>query len=254
VEDNFNPEVGFLRRDDFKQYASSARFSPRPASIDWIRRFNFEAETQSYWSDTSDELETRHNGVSFLTELESSDQIILAVNDQFEMLTTPFTISPGVILQPGDYDFTSYELSYEFGRQRPISGLLSLRVGDFWSGTNTAISLSGGRIEVSPQLSIEPSYSINKVELPEGDFTAELGIIRVTYTFSPRMYFSGLVQKDSTSNSFSTNLRFRWEWAPGSELFVVYSDDYDTDPLGRPDDRDLRNRGFVVKINKLFQL
>ena len=59
VEDNFNPEIGFKRRDNFKQLQGSARFSPRPASIDWIRRFNFEAQTQSYWSADEDELETQ---------------------------------------------------------------------------------------------------------------------------------------------------------------------------------------------------
>lgn len=254
VEDNFNPEIGFLRRDNFKQYAGSARFSPRPASIDWIRRFNLQANTKSYWSAESDELETRQHQVSFATEFENSDQFQLEINDQFEMITDPFRIASGVILQPGKYNFTSYNMSYDFGAQRPVSGLVSLRVGDFWSGTNSAIGISGGRIEVSSQLSIEPSYSINKIELPEGDFRTELSRVRLTYTFTPRMNFSGLVQYDSTNSSFSTNLRFRWEWAPGSELFVVYSDDRDTDPFGRPNDLELRNQGLAIKFNRLFQI
>jgi len=254
VEDNFIPEIGFLRRNNFKQYAGQARFSPRPVSIDWIRRFNFEADTQSYWSADEDELETRQHQLSFTTEFENSDQLRFSMSDEFEMLTSPFRITRDVTLQPGDYDFTGYQVSYDFGEQRPVSGMLSLRVGDFWSGTNTAISFSSGRIEVSPQLSIEPGYSINKVELPEGDFRTELGKVRFTYTFTPRMYLSGLVQYDSTNSSFSTNFRFRWEWAPGSELFVVYSDDHDTDPIGHPSSMELRNRGFAIKINRLFQI
>ena len=254
VEDNFNPEIGFLRRKNFKQTDASVRFSPRPASIDWVRRFSFEAGTQSYWSADENDLETREHEISFTTEFESSDQFNITATDSFEMITDPFRIARGVTLQPGKYDFTSYETSYSFGQQRPISGALSLRVGDFWSGTNTAIGLSGGRIELSPQFSIEPSYSINRVELPEGDFRAELARTRFTYTVSPRMYFSGLVQYNSTDNSFSTNFRFRWEWAPGSELFVVYSDDRDTDPLGHPSSLELRNRGFAIKFNRLFQI
>lgn len=254
VEDDFNPEIGFLPRSNFKQYAGSARFSPRPASIDWVRRFNLEAETQSYWSADEDKLETRHYEISFNTEFENSDQFRISASDEFEMLTLPFRISDGIILQPGKYNFTSYQLSYDFGKQRAMSGLLSLRVGDFWSGTNTALSFSSGRIELSPQFSLEPSYSVNRVELPEGDFRTELGRLRFTYTVTPRMYLSGLLQYNSTDSSFSTNFRFRWEWAPGSELFVVYSDDRDTDPFGNPSGMELRNRGFVIKVNRLFQI
>ena len=254
VEDNFNPEVGFKRRDDFKQYEGNVRFSPRPTSIDSVRQFRFEAQTRSYWSASSSELETRRHELIFNTEFESGDQFHISMKDEFEMLTKAFRIAPKVTLGPGDYDFTSYQTSYRLGPQRKYSGQLSYRFGDFWGGTNSAIGLSGGSIELSPQLSVEPSYSFNKVKLPEGNFRTELSRVRVTYTISPRMYFSGLVQYNSTQNSASSNFRFRWEWAPGSELFVVYSDDRDTNPFDRPDSFELRNRGWAIKINRLFQI
>jgi hypothetical protein len=254
VENNFNPEIGFKRRNNFKQFSGGARYSPRPASIDWIRRFSLEAGTESYWSATTDDLESRQHSLSFSTEFETSDIFTVSVRDEFEALVRPFRIASGVTLLSGKYDFTSYEASYNFGAQRKVSGVLSLRVGDFWSGTNTSVGFGSGRIELSPQLSVEPSYSINKVELPEGDFRTELSSFRVTYTLSPRMYLGGLIQYDSSANSFSTNFRFRWEWAPASEFFIVYSDDRNTDPLGHPSGLDLRNRGFAIKINKLFQI
>jgi len=254
VEDNFNPEIGFKRRNNFKQYEGGARYSPRIASSEAIRRFVLEANTESYWSASSDALETRRHELSFTTEFEEGDSVNVSVIDEFEMLTRPFQIASGVTLLPGKYDFTSYEFSYRLGTQRKFSGLFSLRAGDFWSGTNTAIGLSAGRIELSPQLSVEPSYSLNRVELPEGDFRTELGRFRVTYTITPRMYFSGLVQYDSIASSFSSNFRFRWEWAPGSELFVVYSDDRNTDPFMNPSSTELRNQGLAIKINRLFQI
>jgi hypothetical protein len=48
-------------------------------------------------------------------------------------------------------------------------------------------------------------------------------------------------------------VRFRWEYRPGSELFVVYTDDYNTEEA-RPDVTSLRNRAFVIKFNRLFRL
>ena len=68
------------------------------------------------------------------------------------------------------------------------------------------------------------------------------------------MYFGGLLQYSSGGDSFSTNFRFRWEYSPGSEIFVVYSEDRDTDPLMPDRFTELRNRGLVVKVNRLFRL
>ena len=254
VEGNFNPEVGFKRRNNFKQYEGNLRFSPRPASIESVRQLSFEAQTRSYWSATSGALETRRHELIFNTQFENGDQFRATTRDEFEMLTRGFQIAPKVSLLPGTYDFSSHEISYSLGPQRNVSGRLSYRFGDFWSGTNSAIGISGGSIELSQQLSVEPSYSFNEVKLPEGNFRTELGRFRVTYTISPRMYFSGLVQYNSTQNSLSSNLRFRWQWSPGSELFIVYSDDRDTNPFDRPDSFELRNQGWAIKINKLFQI
>jgi hypothetical protein len=86
----------------------------------------------------------------------------------------------------------------------------------------------------------------------QGSFTAKVARIRTTYTITPRMFVSGLLQYNSASTSVGSNFRFRWEYQPGSELFVVYTDDYDSDP--RTDVVALRNRAIVVKFNRLFRL
>jgi hypothetical protein len=74
---------------------------------------------------------------------------------------------------------------------------------------------------------------------------------RTTYTISPRSFVSALVQYNSSNHALSTNARFRWEYLPASELFVVYSDGRDTALTGFPA---LMNRAFIVKITKLFRL
>ena len=96
--------------------------------------------------------------------------------------------------------------------------------------------------------------SFNRVELPQGDFDVELVDVRAVYTMTPRMFVSALFQYDSESRGLAANVRLRWEYSPGSELFVVYTDDRDITNGFRPDRGfDLRNRGFVVKFNRLFR-
>ncbi len=88
--------------------------------------------------------------------------------------------------------------------------------------------------------------------MPLGDATQHVAVTRVNYSFSPRMFLSGLVQYNSGSDTFSTNLRLRWEFAPSSELFLVYTEDRDTDVLDRWSD--LSNRGLVLKVNRLLRM
>ena len=254
VEDRFIPEVGFVRRDNFRLNSVRARFSPRPQSIDLIRRFVVVASFDHIATADQGELETREGQLLLESEFENSDELSFRFNDHYELLTSPFAISPEVTLPIGGYNFRNFRVLYTFGAQRPVSGSISVQTGGFWSGDNTSVSLSRGRVEVTPQLSIEPSISFNWLDLPEGSFNTQLARTRFTYTVTPRMFFSGLLQYSSTGDSFSSNFRFRWEYSPGSELFVVYSEDRDTDPLMPDRFTELRNRGLVVKINRLFRL
>jgi hypothetical protein len=64
------------------------------------------------------------------------------------------------------------------------------------------------------------------------------------------MFVSSLVQYNSSNNSVSTNARLRWEYSPGSELFVVYNEGRDTQTRGVPD---LQNRSLIVKVNRLLR-
>ena len=109
------------------------------------------------------------------------------------------------------------------------------------------------RIELTDRFSVEPAISLNWVDIPQGTFVAKVITTRLIYTFNPRMFTSALLQYNSTSHTFSTNARLRWEYRPGSEMFVVYTDDYNTEEL-RPNVPALRNRAFVIKINRLFRL
>ena len=73
---------------------------------------------------------------------------------------------------------------------------------------------------------------------------------RVTYTVTPLMFTTALLQYNSGTDSVAVNVRLRWEYQPGSELFIVYSEQRDTLSRSFPD---IQNRALIVKINRLFR-
>lgn len=168
----------------------------------------------------------------------------------FEFLERPFQIADGVTLPVGGYDFSTAAVSYTLGAQRRLGGTTRVEHGTFYNGDKTTLAFSGGRFEVTNQLQLQPGISLNWVRLPKGDFTAQQIQTRAVYTMSPRAFLAALVQYNSGDDALSTNLRLRWEYRPGSELFVVYNDQRNTLADGFPN---LVNRAFIIKLAPLLR-
>jgi len=259
---NFDPQVGFRRRSDINRTFGELRFSPRPASQAVVRKFTGTASGE-YVENGLGLVETRIWRGHFDTEFASSDVIGFDVTRNYEYLRQPFTPSgaPSPIAR-GGYGFSDVSAYYSFGAQRRASGTVRVQAGQFYDGTIRSITIGQGsamapaRIAVFKRLAIEPTYSVTRIERPTSSFTTQLVRARVDYGFSPLMFASGLVQYNSADRAFSTNLRFRWEYAPGSELFLVYTDERDVrdDRYATPTTvRGLKNRAIVVKISRLFR-
>ena len=250
VGDDFIPDIGFLRRSDFRRSTVGARFSPRPRSSRLIRRFNWEAGYDYITDSRSTRVENRQISGIFQIDFESSDQWTLDYTRDFEFLPRAFQIAPAVTLPIGGYDYDTVRMSYELGQQRRVSGRLSVATGTFYDGHKKEASLTSGRIALSARLSIEPGVTMNWVDLPYGNFTNRLMIARGVYTPSPRTLIGSLVQYNVSDHSVSSSVRLRWEYVPGSEFFVVYSDGRNTLEAPVPG---LVNRSVAIKATRLLR-
>jgi hypothetical protein len=249
VGDDFNPELGFVRRQDMRRSSALFRFSPRPQRIASVRRFFYQGSLD-YIADASGHLETRESNGEFAIEFQNNDRLTVIVTDSYEFLPRPFPIAPDITLPIGSYHFNNVHVQMNLGQRRKVSGNLALDRGSFYNGHKTTLSLSRGRMNAGSRLSLEPAYLLNIVDLKEGSFTSQLVGSRVTYTATPLMFASALLQYNSSSHAVSANVRLRWEYRPGSEFFVVYNEDRDTLARRFPA---LAGRALIVKINRLFR-
>ena len=249
VGDHFNPEVGFVRRDDIRKSFALFRFSPRPLSIPSVRKFSWTASL-AYIENVARRLDTRDWNGEFAIEFENSDRFSVGYTGSYELVPRPFEIARGVMIPTGGYDFASVQAGFTFGPQRAVSGGVSAERGTFYSGHKTAFTLSSVRAKFTPHLSAEPNYSFNLVDLVEGSFTTHLLGARLIYGVTARMFGSALLQYSSVSRAVTANVRFRWEYQPGSELFLVFNEQRDSSARGFPA---LANRAFIIKITRLFR-
>jgi hypothetical protein len=249
VGDAFNPGVGYVRRPDLRRSYAEVRFSPRPKRNKTVRKYSWTGSVD-YNENGAGRLETREQQGEFGIDFQNADRFTATYTATYEFLPAPFRIARGLTLPVGGYNFGMFAVQYARANRQRISGTLNLQTGTFYDGRKTAVSLTSGRVNFGPRFSIEPTYTVNWVDLDEGQFTSHLLGSRLTFTSTPFMFSSALVQYNSDTHSLSANVRFRWEYRPGSELFVVYNDERDTFGRAFPD---LMNRAFIVKVNRLFR-
>jgi hypothetical protein len=246
---HFNPEVGFVRRSDIRRTLGELRFSPRPRRLSAVRRYWWMGSID-YIENGPGRVDSRERSGEFALEFQNGDRFSVLYTNTYEFIPRPFSIASNVTLPVGGYAWDTLRVGYNLGQQRRVLASLAIEYGTFYNGHRTAFSASRGRVSLTPQFSLEPIYSLNRVDLAQGAFTSHLAGSRVTYAMSPRMFASALLQYNSASNAMSANVRLRWEYRPGSEFFVVYNDERDTRASGFPE---LATRAFIVKINRLFR-
>jgi hypothetical protein len=244
----FNPEVGFLPRRNFRRNYVEGRFSPRPKRLAGVRKLTWQG-SYARFTNGSGIVDSRQSQGTFKIDLNNSDYFNVDVIGHYEFLVAPFQVATARTIPVGGYSFPEVVGSYQLGPQRPVSGTFTLSRGGFYGGDRTTVSYAG-RLNFSAQFSIEPRTSIDWVSLPQGDFRVTLIGARPIFMLTPQMFTSALVQYNSSAHTLETNVRFRWEYQPGSDLFVVYTDGRDTALPGFPG---LLNRGFAVKLTRVLR-
>jgi hypothetical protein len=219
---NFNPDVGFMRRKDFQRDYAMVRFSPRPdrSHMRSIRQFKYQGSVD-YFENGAGRVDMRTQQGVFGITFQNSDSLSSQFTHTYEYIPAPFAIASGVIVPVGGYSYDTFYNSFTLGSQRALSGTFSVSTGTLYGGDKTTLGWSGGRVELSARLAVEPSFSMNWVNLPYGEFKTSVAANRTIFTVTPRMFFTALMQYNSASHSFTTNARLRWEYRPMSELFVV---------------------------------
>lgn len=245
----FNPEVGFVRRKDFRLSSANLRYSPRLKASRTIRQLTWQGNLSHITNSAASRLENRDLEGDFRIEFHNSDTMSATYLAEYELLPSNFTIAPGVVVQAGGYDHRTVRGSYSLGTQRLVSGTVNVQRGSFYRGTRTGAGFSG-RLSFSPRFVVEPGLTLNRLALPYGRFSGNLLNTRFVVTPTPRMQMSGLVQYNPSARTLTSSARLGWEYTPGSELFVVYSDGRDTSGTGAAS---VVNQTFAVKATRLVR-
>ena len=240
-----------MRRTAFRRSYGQLRFSPRPQALAGVRKLTYQASADYITGSVSGHVESEEYQGSFNAELNNGDFLNAEVTQAYEALVDAVRGRPRrhragrrVPLHP-EQDLVLHGQPAPRQRRHHGGSRWLLR----WHAVRNQLARPG-RVHAAAVPRADLSY--NRVAGPYGDGNSNLASSRLTYTVTPRMFVAALVQYQSRTQSVSTNVRFRWEYQLGSELFVVYSDGRTTTtrPGWLPE---IENRSVVVKLTKLFR-
>ena len=245
----FNPEIGFLARSDFRRNYLLGRYSPRP-DLRGVRRLSWDGRFEHITGAAGGRLQTRTETGTFRTEFNSGDIVTATLERTDDRPDRPFGLPGGIVVPPGTYIYTQGTLAYQLATQRKVTGTITATTGGFYDGSQTTVGYNG-RVELTRQLALEPRLSISRLDLNGPRVTTQLYSVRATYAMTARMFVASFLQYNSAARLVGVNTRFRWEYAPGSDLFLVYSEGRDTALTGF---RGTSSRQFVAKLTRMFRL
>jgi hypothetical protein len=175
----------------------------------------------------------------------NSSNLFVIINANKVKLLFPVSFTGKTPLPINTYNYQNAGVGYESDRRKLLSFTIEAIAGTFYNGTNIQLS-TGFTIHSQPHLDISLQAEYNKLHFPAPYGEAELFLLapRVDFNFSTKIFWTTFLQYNTQQNNFNINSRLQWRYKPMSDLFLVYTDNYFSDPLLKN-----KNRSFVFKLS-----
>jgi hypothetical protein len=250
---NYFPALGFVNRSGIQSHELDVGYRLLPESGP-LQSFRVALEID-HVTDLAGNTESQHiEFTPMQLGTQSDDNVVLRIIREREVLSSPFEISDGVIIDSGDYSWSAAELGLYSGDQRTLVLEATLAKGDFYDGDRMQVE-ADLIWQPSKYFSLSGGIEYNDIALKSGAFTSRLLTMRTDISFSSSWSWNTLAQYDNESNELSINSRLRWLPKAGQEVILVVNHGYLVDePL--PDSRRVwrsLETDIVLKANYTFR-
>jgi len=246
---DFNPEVGFLKRSNYRRVEGFLLRRIRPDDLWGLLEVRPHASYTGYWDfDGFQETGRVHADIHWV--FRSGYAFYTGTNFTREGVKEAFDIVDGVTIQPGTYDHAEAALVFRTNQAAPFSFSVNSTIGGRFGGDRVSIEPTL-RYRIGEFFSSELSYNYNEFDLPVpgGQFKANLARLRLSYSFTPKILLQALVQYNELDDVLGTNVRFSWLQSANAGLYIVYNE-VDERGVGAPP----AGREIIVKYSHIFDV
>jgi hypothetical protein len=228
----------------FHQLYSETQYNIRPQKGK-INTHTFGAENFLVWNPNGS-LNEYTLGLTYDIQFQNASSLGFRLDHNDVRALFPFSFtSSDYALPSGRYVFNQFNAGYSSDYRKKFYFSASVRVGGFYNGTLQQYSLEM-TYRAQPWGNFSMNFEQNDIKLPEKYGNDRLLLVspRVEINFSTKLFWTTFLQFNTQRNNFNVNSRLQWRYKPMSDFFLVYTDNYFTDPLFRN-----KSRAIVFKLN-----
>ena len=255
IGEGFNAEMGFFPRTGYFMFGPYVSYQFYPENK-VINRHGPTARFFSYldgdWSFTD-----RQASLGYRIRFENTSDLEFELEDTYVKLFADFDPTRSwpedstVVPLPGgsEYEWLNFSVEYQSDNRRDFSYELRAGLGGFYNGTGLNVS---GRFtyRIRPVFNLALSYSYNSFDLPDPYPDGSFWLVgpRIELTFTDKIYWINYFQYNQQSDNLNINSRFQWRFAPASDFFLVYTENF------FPEGMVTKNRAIILKISYWFNI
>lgn len=270
VGDDFQAnEMGYVRRMDVRETSGELEWAPRPGVMG-IRQVALTAEG-SYLTDTANRMLTRELTFRTRVTMENTAYFFFNVSRELDILDYDFRIYSNpdnddvVVIPAGTYEWTGIFINGSTDSRRSLRFRGGGQFGAYYNGYRASANLSttfqpNSHLTVNLSLNRNTLRDIGATDIPgytteypddvlKQRFTTSTISLRAQYAFTPDLFVKGYVQYNDSRNAVVSNYLLHWIISDGTEIYLVYNENYDT---GLTFDPTVTNRTLMLKATYLF--
>ena len=253
VGSGYRPGLGFQSRRDFTYGAGQVGYRQYRGADSPLRSRRVSVGTAHYYRNGDGTAESRQVAPELEFDFKGGTNLTIGALSSFESVRKPFPVADTWVL-PGEHWFHEAAVMLRLPRSAVFRGEINASAGSFYDGRRLGLDL-GPVWTVSRHLEVEAGYEINRLDFPEREAgtTTRLARLRLNTALNPQVSMSTLVQYSSEIAQTSVNVRFRYHFREGTDLWIVYNEGLRHE-LGGLTPRPPRSaaRGMMVKYSHAF--
>jgi hypothetical protein len=187
---------------------------------------------------------------SYRMNFRNSSAWQIRAENNIVQLTLPTAFTDGIPLPVGRYKYSQYGLTYDSDTRKNFVYGGGITLGGFYNGNYQRI-VAKAAYRIQPFFTLELNAEYNNIELPAPYTSDKLFLIapRIEVNFANNLFWTTFVQYNTQANNVNINSRIQWRYKPASDAYLVYTDNYFTDPLFKN-----KSRAVVLKVSYWLNL
>ena len=125
------------------------------------------------------------------------------------------------------YNYNQIQLNYESNNKKLLTYGIDITLGQFFNGSIHSFS-TDINYRMQPYANIGFNFRYDSINLPAPYSSNKLLLLssKLELTFTKKLFWNTLIQYSSQRENVGINSRLQWRFAPLSDLYFVYNDNY----------------------------